>query len=354
MSEHVLAGAHERTRVRATGASRRVRLVFFALGLAGVALIVARVGVTVLLADVRRAGWTLVPVALVWAVVYALNTTAWLLLLDGPTIPFARAYGISVSAFALNYVTPFLALGGEPLRVASAAAWVGVPRAASSVVAFRVVHTAGQIVFWLLCVPVAFMLLPATAATRVLLALTALVLVAIVLLLGAALRAGTVERLLALLLRAPPLRAAPLRAARFRRVAVLLARQRGAVRALDTALGALARERPARLALALAIETTGRLVAVLEFLLIARSVGAPVDYAAAAMISGFSQLVMNVLFFVPFEIGAKEGSLLAAFALLGHAPHIAAAAAVMSRLRELIWITIGLSLIWFGGRSTNE
>lgn len=322
--------------------SRRVQLASFLIGVALLALLIAHVGARTLLADLRRAGWTLLPILLVWGTVYAMNTAAWLLLIGGPrSIPAGRAFVLTVSSFALNYVTPFVALGGEALRVASASAWLGTRRAAASVVAFRVVHTAGQFVFWLLTIPVAFALLPASPATRVLLALTALVLVAGTLLLGAVLRARTLERLLALLPRVPLLR----------RAAAPIERRRPALLALDAELAALARERPGRVALAVGVEAASRFVATLEFVLIARSVGAPVTFWAATVIAAFYQVVVNVLFFVPLSLGSKEGGLFAAFRLLGYAPRVGIYGAVVSRLREVTWIAIGLAFIWLARRA---
>jgi len=337
--------------------SRRVRLLFFAAGLALLALLVTRVGARTLLGDLRRAGWALVPIMLLWAGVYALNTVAWLLLVppdrDGGgdealggrarRIPFARAYALSVASFALNYVTPFVALGGEALRAHAAAGWVGRRRAAVSTVAFRVVHTGGQLMFWLLTVPIAAALLPRTPASVALLALVSVVLLTGVVLLGAALRARTLERMLDALPRVPLLR----------RLTPALERRRPELLALDAELAAVVRERPARAAAALAIEAAGRFLGALEFALIGRSIGEPVSVGAAWVIASFSQLVMNMLFFVPFELGAKEGGLFAVFRLLGHAPHVGVYGAVVSRLREIAWITIGLVAIWLGAARSN-
>ena len=90
-----------------------------------------------------------------------------------------------------------------------------------------------------------------------------------------------------------------------------------------------------------------------DIVLIGRSIGEPVSLGASAVIGSFSQLVINALFFVPFELGAKEGSLFAVFRLLGHAPHVAVYGAVVSRLREITWITIGLVAIWLGAARSD-
>ena len=84
-----------------------------------------------------------------WGLVYLCNTAAWRTLLDG-AIPFRRAYFISISSFAINYVTPLVSLGGEPFRITAASAYVDTPRATASVVAFRVIHTLAQLLFWMM------------------------------------------------------------------------------------------------------------------------------------------------------------------------------------------------------------
>jgi hypothetical protein len=324
--------------------SRRIRFLTFVAGLALLALLVLRVGggPRALAADVRRVGWGFAPIVALWGVVYAMNTASWLLVLHasevGARLPFARAYAISVSSFALNYVTPVVALGGEALRTAAVAPLVGRQRAAAATVAFRVVHTSGQLLCWLLTVPLALALLPTTTAMRIVLVLAALVLLAATTLLGAALRARTLERLLDALPRIPLLaRAAP-----------RLERHRAALLGVDAEIAAVAHDRPRRLAAALAIETASRFVATLEFVLIARGIGAPMGFAGGAVVAGFSQVVMNALFFLPFEVGAKEGSLFVIFRALGYSAHVAVSSAVLSRLRELAWIAIGLGLIWVG------
>ncbi|MFL5576938.1 MAG: lysylphosphatidylglycerol synthase transmembrane domain-containing protein [Gemmatimonadaceae bacterium] len=325
--------------------SRRLQLAFFVCGLALFVFLVARAGPGALLTQLRRTGWAFVPIVLVWAGVYLTNTVAWRLLAVGPEgargcgIPFWRAYSITVSSFAINYVTPMVSLGGEPFKLEAAAAYVGRRRAAGSVIAFRVVHTLGQLVFWLLTLPVAYALLPRTPATTTLLAATAAALVLAAWLLAALPRSRVLERLLDAIQAVAPLR----------RLARAVERGRPALAAVDAELAAVAGGHPARLAGALAAEVAGRCVAVLEFVLVARSVGVDMRYGAAAVVGGFSQLVMNLFFFVPFELGPREGSLYLVFRLLGLGAALGVYAAVVSRLRELAWIGIGLALVWAGG-----
>lgn len=325
--------------------SRRVQLVFFAIGLAFFAWLVARIGPGVIVAELARTGWVFLPIVLVWGVVYVTNTIAWLSITDDAdvSLPFWRAYAISVASFSINYITPMISLGGEPFKIAASARWLGSTTAASSVVAFRIVHTLGQFIFWLLTLPIAYALLPHTTTVMILLGVAAIGLLTGAFLLTLLLRAQAIEPLVAGI--ADRLTTVPL----LGRLARVVLGRRTSLATIDAALARLAHERVRALVLALAAEVCGRFLAMLEYLLIARSVGVPIDYPTAVLIGGFSQLVLNLLFFIPFEMGSKEGGLYLIFQLLGLGPNLGVFTAIVSRLRELAWIAIGLLLIWISG-----
>ena len=61
----------------------------------------------------------------------------------------------------------------------------------------------------------------------------------------------------------------------------------------------------------------------------------------AFVVGSFSSLVVNILIFLPFELGAKEGALYVMFGWIGVTPALGIAAAALSRMRELIWIAVG-------------
>ena len=58
-----------------------MRLTLFCVGLLLAAVVVLQVGVTTLLHHLLATGWLLLPVALIWGVVYTLNACAWYTLL---------------------------------------------------------------------------------------------------------------------------------------------------------------------------------------------------------------------------------------------------------------------------------
>lgn len=329
-------------------------MLVFAGGALVFAFLLYRAGVQGLLRDLRSTAWVLAPIVAVWALVYVSNTVAWEQLLRAGTppspsgsrgtIPFLQAYAITIASFAINYVTPFVALGGEPFRVASAAPWVGTDRAAASVVSFRATHTLGQVLFWLIAVPVAWILLPHTVATNAVLASVAAVMCVLAAFLVSLFRRGFLIRALAIVHRTPLLR----------RLGPRIDRVRGTLEHIDGRMAALTSGERQHLIVAVVAEVLGRCIAMLEYFFIARAMGLHIDYATAFVIGAFSQLAINLTVFIPFELGSKEGGLYLIFELLGLPPALGVYASVLSRLRELTWIAIGLTMVWVSGRRASH
>src|SRR5262245_34695737 len=141
---------------------RAIRVVSFLLGAAVFAALVVQSGPRLLLTSLRSSGWILAPVVALWAVVYCGNALAWqrLVVDRPPSFTFRRAWILSVVSFALNYATPVVALGGEPLKVVGATPWLGRRRAAASVIGFRFLHSTAQLIVMLIALVPAALLLP--------------------------------------------------------------------------------------------------------------------------------------------------------------------------------------------------
>lgn len=318
--------------------SRRLRLVALALGVILFGLLLYRVGLHNLLDNLRRAGWVLAPVMLLWLGTYCCNATSWrLIMADEPGRPgFGAALNVTISGFALNYATPVLSVGGEALKVAAATRWLGnTRRAAGSVVGYRLLFTTAHVICMLVAVAIAVGHGPATPVARWSLGFAALILLAEAALLLSIHRAGALLRLLALLHRIPGLG----------RLAARAEQKRDALSELDQLVTALWRTRPARFWTALSLEILGRTLMLGEFYLVPRSLGLAVTPWDAFAMGGLTSLVGLMLFVVPFGLGAKEAGSLGAFRLLGYDPAIGVYTAVVGRLRELSWIGIGLLLL---------
>jgi hypothetical protein len=58
------------------------------------------------------------------------------------------------------------------------------------------------------------------------------------------------------------------------------------------------------------------------------------------------QLVRAGSFFIPLSLGAQEGGLILIFTSLGMAGPMGLAVSFVRRIRELVWIALGLLLGW--------
>lgn len=328
--------------------SRGLRVAIFAAGLLLFAWLILRVGPAALLADARRVGWMILPIVLVYAAVYAAFATAWWITLEGaPGRPrFTQLYTITISGFALNYLTPFVNLGGEPYKAAAVSGAVGARRAAGSIVAYNVVHTLSHVSIWLVAIAGAFLLLPRSPILTAALAVAGAALLVLLALLFSARRTGLLVPLLAVLRRIPF--TGRLRAA--------VEARRTALTEVDAHIMDFFRARPGRFALALGVDMLGRAFSFLEFWLLFRAVGQPEPLWTAYVLGALSTLILNVLFFVPFEMGSRDGGMYLLFHLFGLDPALAVFTVIVNRLREVAWIGTGLGLIalsaWRASRRT--
>ena len=220
------------------------------------------------------------------------------------------------------------------------APWLGVRRAAGSVVLYQMLHTFGMLLSFLTAVVLGALWLPPSAAWLALLGVTFVALLALTLLLLTGHRRGLLEHALNLLHRVPVLD----------RVARRLEPRRATLALMDAQITEFYHRDPRRFVAALALEYVSRCVFMAEYLLIALSVGLHIGYFRAYVVGGLTQLVQNVLFFVPFEVGSKEGALYLLFQMLGLDPALGVYTAIVSRVRDLIWIGAGIGLVWLGGR----
>jgi len=320
--------------------SRTLRLALFVLGVAVFGYLVVQIGIGQLVSDAGRTGFMFVPIALLYALVYACSARAWQLTMGGGESnrpSFWRTYAVTISANALNFLTPVVNAGGEPFRVAALAPWLGTRRAAGSVILHRMLHSFAYVLVWFTAIVLAFALLPRETPKGVLviLAVVGLVLVCVLALIVSAHRSGVLERLLDWMSRVPLLR----------RLAARLEPKRTMLVELDQQITEFYHRQPRRFVQAILLEYLSRCIFMIEIVLIVASLGYRLDYLTAFSIGGLEALAGNLLFVVPFEIGAREGSYLALFSLFGMDPQLGLYTSIVSRVRDFAWIGVGLFLM---------
>ena len=328
--------------------SRTWQLALFVLGATVFGYLVAQIGITELTADAARTGLMFVPIVALYALVYACSALAWQLTMAGdPQRPsYWRTYAVLVSSGALNFLTPLINAGGEPYRVAAMAPWLGKRRAAGSVILHRMLHSFTYVLVWLTAVLLAFPLLPrgTPLIVWVLLGVVLVLILGIIALFLFAHRRGLLERILNWMQRAPFVN----------RLAVKVEPHRALLVELDRQITDFYHRSPRRFVQAIALEYLSRCIFMVELVLIVASLGFGIDYLRAFSIGGLEAIVSNALFFVPFELGAREGAFFLLFKLFGMDPQVGLYTSIVGRVRDFAWIAGGLVLIWVTGGGSRE
>jgi uncharacterized protein (TIRG00374 family) len=319
---------------------RRSRIILFSIGFIVFGYLVWSFGVDNIIFNIRKTGLWFIPIISVWCIVYLLNTIAWYLLINkgNSKVGFFELFGITLSSFAINYITPVINLGGEPYRALSVKENVGIGKAVSSTIMYNIVHILSHFLLWITgVILVYFVFRPELMLTLILAA--ALGVMLFVLWFFFTRRQFGVFRTVSKFLEHKKL---------FNWIYRKLLEHKDTLDVIDRNLTETMKKRRSSFYPALALEYIARLIAPAEFYFIMYSIGQPVTIFDAIYIYAASSLILNILFFVPMEIGAREGSLLFIMQSLGLPAGIGIYAAIVNRMREFFWILTGLIFIQTG------
>jgi len=282
--------------------------------------------------------WTLLAILLPSLLMYALEAYGWRLTLGAPGhgVSFPRLFAIRTAGEVVNMTTPVAYVGGEPLKAYLLGRHeIPMVPAMASVVTAKTTMTIAQVIFILLGIAIGVWVLGADATSgRTGMPALALTISAGLLLFGTALlilvqRRGLFTGLLAVLHRCRI------------HIPFLDAREEK-LRALDAAiLNFYAKDRRAFL-LSTGSCFLGWLAEALEVYLMIASLGLAVTPSAAIAIAALSVFIKGSTFFIPGSVGAQEGGNLLLMIAFGYTDVNGMAFALLRRLRELVWIGIGL------------
>ena len=272
---------------------------------------------------------------LVFFVLFSLDALLWLALV--PEIPhtwrwYRRLIRVRLVGEAFNLIVPAGGFGGEPLKAVLLKSHYGVGYRESSagLVLARIQSLIGQFLF--VCLAIVVM----AAATDLPNLYQASAGAALAVLAG--MTAGFIVT--------PKLRLSSRLGRRFdgRRWARALDASLAAIEAVEDKVNAFARAHRARYAASIALATLRWTLGAAEMWLAMRLLGHPVGVAEAIVLEGLLQLARSVSFFIPANLGTQDGAVaLAAAAITG----VAAAglgAALLRRVREVIFIAIGFAV----------
>jgi glycosyltransferase 2 family protein len=279
-------------------------------------------------ASIARVGWRLALVMVFPNVLVALfDMLGWRYAFTRDGVGFATLFWTRLAGEAINLTTPTAALGGEAVKTWLLRDHVPLSESLSSVIVAKTTITIAQGLLLLLGVVLAWTVFPADS--RLLTAmewLLALELVALAVFVVAQTRglAAFGGRLLA-----------RLGAHRF-------ARHEGLGR-VDRSLAQFYLRQPGRLGLSVASHFAAWLLGALEAWMILAFLGFPVSLVTALVIEAFGTGIRFATFVIPGSLGAQEGGYAAIFGALGLGGTIGVSFSLIRRLREALWIGVGLA-----------
>jgi len=321
--------------------NKYTKTIFFIIGLAVFSYLINDFGLDNIITNIKKTGWWFVPVVGIWGVVYYMNAWAWYYIIDAKKkkVPFIEIFEITISGFAINYITPFVNLGGEPYRILMLQKPIGTHSAVSSVILYTMLHFLSNFFFWVTAILYALILLPLSNELKIILIAVLLVLSFFIWFVFKRHKLGVLESLLNFIAKVPLLK----------RLKKKLDPKEDSLMKIDEEIKHLFNNRKKAFFSALVLDYLARMVGVLEFLFILKAIGMDISFMEAFYISAGSSLIINIFFFMPFQLGTLEAGLYLVLDSIKLSAGIGIYIGIINRAREFFWILIGLLLIQFNG-----
>lgn len=293
-------------------------------------------------ANLRRAGGWLPLVIGLWVIIYLMNALSWYIIIREDRqcrIPFWKVYKLTITGFALNYATPVGLMGGEPYRIMELTPYVGASKATSSVILYVMMHIFSHFWFWLSAVLLYVVLYPLDWGMGVMLAIVLSFCLLAIYFFMKGYRNGMAVKALTLCRKIPFIKGW---ACRFSES------KQEVLERIDRQIAELHRQRKSTFYMSLALEFLARVVGCLEVYFILNILTEDVSFLACFFIMAFTSLFANLFFFSPMQLGAREGGFALAAAGVAIPGAFGVYTGLITRVRELIWITIGVLLMRVG------
>lgn len=283
-----------------------------------------------------------------WLVVYLVNTLSWYIIINDEGkcegLSFWRVYKLTVSGFALNYTTPCGLMGGEPYRIMELKPYTGVSKATSSVILYVMMHIFSHFWFWFLSIFLFIAFNKVGVSMGVLLGMIGAFCLLGIYFFSRGYKTGMAQKGIRILTHVPYVK----------RWARRFAESKSeTLEQIDSQIALLHRQHKRTFYSSLLLELGARVLQSVEIYLILKAFAADVSIIDAILILAFSSLFSNLIFFTPMQLGTREGGLALAVDGLHLTGALGVYTGLITRLRELVWIAIGIFLIKIGNKKTK-
>ena len=309
-----------------------------------------------------HAGYWLIPILGVWIIIYGINGLAWREVMRGvmrsaddikpdEKLPgFWRIFRLTVTGYALNYATPVGGLGGEPYRIMELSKNIDNQHATSSVILYAMMHFFAHFWFWFISIFIYLALvlvgdMPMTTAIGIILSIIVVFCLLAFYLFSKGYRNGLVKYVLGVIAKIPGLKKWTLR---------FWARHSKAIENIDEQIASLHHQDKGAFYKSLVLEYSSRVVQSMEvmFMLLLFGVdcggglgGLTFTFLHSILIVAFTTLFANLIGFLPMQLGVQEGGFVLSIAALGLSAALGIFVSIICRVREIIWIAIGMALM---------
>ncbi len=337
---------------------QRLNNLFFFLGLAAVVVMLFTFDVSFveLWEHICHAGYWLIPIVGVWFIIYGINALSWQAIIrsrsghEADNLSFWRIYRLTITGYALNYATPVGGLGGEPYRILELSKDVSREHAASSVILYAMMHFFAHFWFWFSSIFIYLALaavgdLPINTAIATVLGIIIVFCLIFFWIFSKGYRNGLVVGTLKLIGRIPGLKGW---SARF------LKSHAESLHNIDTQIASLYAEDKRAFYRSLLLEYLSRIVQSSEvfFMLLLFGIdcgggftGLTLTYLHSILIVSFTTLFANLIGFLPMQLGVQEGGFVLSIAALCLSAALGIFVSIIFRVREIIWIIVGILLM---------
>jgi uncharacterized protein (TIRG00374 family) len=312
---------------------KKLHTLLLVLGAAFLLYLVRKTGIGDLWRQVGMLGWGLVPLILCEGVAEFIHVAGWRNCLSGPhrSLSMLHLFRIRLAGYAINYLTPTAAMGGEVTKAALLASNHRGPEAITGVligkVCFAFAHllfvlSGSVILLWRIDLPRALWWGMSISGGLIACGMGAFLLIQ---------KHGKLGSLLRWLA------AHKIGGPRMQQAAQ-------GISEVDEALKAFYRQRPGDLLKAVACHQLGYSVGILQTWLFFNLLHQDVSWLLAASLWFLGMWFDLLTFAVPQNLGTLEGTRIVALRAIGYSPLLGMTYAVALRLAQLFWSVLGLSV----------
>ncbi len=275
--------------------------------------VVQSFGISQISGTIHRMGLVSVAVFFFYPVMTIWDVTSWRLLFCpqySSFVSFPELFWIRLAGEAVNNVTPFVDIGGEPVKAGLLAKRFKLPmdEAAASTVIAKTSILISQAVFMFMGAVLCFALLDISAVFRFQLA-AALFVVCFIF-------AG-----------------------------FLFIQQKGAFQSINPRIKYFYSNHGDLFWSGVAFNWMGWIFGGLETYFFCQLAGANISILEGVMLEALLQLVRTGSFFVPMNLGVQEGAMALFVGLMGFEPAMGVSISLMKRFRQLLWTVVGFMVL---------